>query len=797
MDNNDNKNTDDTVDFGMEDDSSEEQPQQPEQKPEQKPVVNKYTDQKDEKQTPDTSSQAQVDPNAAAPTPPPAPKAQQPAPETGQNQEPRPPQQAPHQPSQPNQPNYQPQPAAQPSVTVKTAPKSAGISPRAVYGFLGGFGALALIFLVLSFVFLGQTADGINPIAQLLNVQTAPFVNGLITFIHLVFLVIALTAFVFTMIGLFQASMAKKGDKVARRKGFKQSMIAGIIFLIVLIIWMFVYVYLDSKRIQTAPRLLDPIVTEPEETIGLTAPIEIKFDASNVPVESGYQIISYNWNFGDGSTGTNVITSHIYEEKGDGEFDVTLLVRKRDKKTAEILEDEYPRIVTIANEALNATFTADPQSGEAPLEVQFDAGDSTDPDGTIDRYEWDFDEDGEFDDAEGIQVSHEFTKLGVYTVALRVTNTIGEYNIEEKEIVVEEAVLPEAVITITDEPETFTVGTQYIFSAKDSTSPNGTIESYSWDFGDGSEPVTTKTASHTYDRAGNYEVTLTVVDEDEEEGETILPIEVESKREAPVAQISTEPALEEGALSLEGEVPFEIVFDASKTTDRDNNIVDYQWDFDGNGVFDGVGEKVTYSFTEPGTYSVKLLVTDSDDNTGEDTVIVKVKQQGITAALEADKIDGSVPLTVEFDASGSTYPSGSITSYQWNFGDGTSPKIGSAKITHKYTEIGTYTASVTVTGSDNTRNTTEITITVREIPLTACFVTVFEEGPAPLETSFDPACSSGTIQSYFWDFGDGSTSTKVKPVHVFEDPDTYTVTLEVADTDNNISKAELEIEVTD
>lgn len=243
-------------------------------------------------------------------------------------------------------------------------------------------------------------------------------------------------------------------------------------------------------------------------------------------------------------------------------------------------------------------------------------------------------------------------------------------------------------------------------------------------------------------------------------------------------------------------MPFIVAFDASGSTDSDNNIVDYAWDFDDDAKNDKFSAKTTYTFTLEGTYTVRLSVTDADENVGTASVIIKVKAQGIKANLQADKIEGSIPLTVKFDASGSSYQNGQITSYQWDFGDGGKPKVGSAKISHKYTEIGTYTAAVTAIGGDNSRSTAQIIITVREIPLTACFVSVFEEGKAPLKTTFDPGCSTGTAVKYFWDFGDGQNSTEVNPTHVYESAGDYTATLEIADADNTVSSASLKITVT-
>ncbi|NIA02075.1 MAG: PKD domain-containing protein [Nitrospirae bacterium] len=752
---------------------------------EEAPKINNYMNdiKKPEETKPSQETQPEVNPQAEAPS------------------EPQP------EPTKPKPEPTKPEGKTIGQVKIGSAPAQPVIKPtskktsdpvarrKAILGCLGGFGAIALIFLILSFIFVAQTGDGESPIAQLLGVNEASFVNSLITLIHVVFILVALVTFTFTMVGLFKASMAKKDDKVAKKQGLKSALVAGIILIFILILWVFAYAYLDGKRISVAPGLTDPIITEPEETINLKAPVEIKFDASSLPVDTGkYKIIFYEWDFGDDETGTGQIISHRFEKKG--KFDVILEVTLQDKKTGEELPAEYGVTVSVSDQALTATFTATPQSGEAPLKVEFDAGESVDPDGTIDTYEWDLDEDGNFDDAEGVTAEYEFDKIGRYTVALRVTSTIGDFEISEKEIVVEAVKDPEAVITVVGEPEIFISGLNYVFKGGESTAPVGEIESYEWDFNDGTPVETTKSVSHVFLNSGTYEVTLKVTDEEDNEGETSMIITIGAPQGTPKPIVITDPAMVEGLNWVEGTVPLKVTFDATGTTDSDDNIVDYEWDFDGDGEIDGYGATATYTFLNDGTYTTKLTVTDAHGNIGTETIVIKVLAKGIEAIIDADRIEGNVPLTVDFDASGSSYDDGKITSYQWDFGDGTSPKIGTASITHKYTSIGIYTAKVTVVGSDSSVETAEIIITVREIPLEACFVSVFEEGPAPLETSFDPGCATGTISSYFWDFGDGSTSTEVKPSHIYSDIGTYTASLEISDAENNISKAEVVITVT-
>jgi len=671
---------------------------------------------------------------------------------------------------------------------------NAAARKKALFGCLGAFASLLLISLILAFVFLAQSSNGDSPVARLLGVDSGSFINGLITFVHLVFIMAALTAFTFTMVGMFKSSMAKKDDKETKKAGNRMAIISGVVLAIILILWVIVYIYLDSKRVDTSGGPTADIVTEPIDPINLTAPVEVKFDASNVSIDNKYRIVGYDWNFGDKGSGTGQVVSHTYTSKGV--FTVALTVTVENKGTGEVLEGgKFTKVVSISNQALAATFTATPDSGEAPLEVSFDASESNDPDGTIDTYEWDLDEDGKYDDETKVKFDYTFDKVGTYKIGLRVTSTTGRFNVYEKEIVVKEALSPEAVIKIVGDPKEFNPGVTYTFKADDSTSPKGKIDKYQWDFGDETTPPTTKTVTHAYTKIGKYELKLKVIDETGAEGETTMTISVTPTKATPRAIITTEPALTEGALSLEGKNPFTVIFDASKTTDPDDNIVDYQWDFNGDGTPDAYEAKTTYAFDKVGTFNVTLSVIDSDNNIGKATLIVKVVERGITAVLEADKVEGEAPLSVSFDASGSTFTKGQITSYRWDFGDGTPTKLGVSSITHQYSQIGMYTAKVTVIGSDNTTDTAEQLITVRETPLTACFTSTFQEGPAPLETVFDPSCTMGGATGYFWDFGDGGTSTDSSPRHIFTTAGKFKVTLEVKDVNKTTAKANVMITV--
>lgn len=787
------------------------QPQQPAPQPESTPTP--ASDQKPEQPAPAPTpvQEPQAAPEPAAPAQPtPAPE-QQPAAAPAQSEATPPvaePQPAPQQPQQPTAaPTPTPQPAAKgapknapkatgqpakPGVPLKPGQKPTRKPPnpkKLIYG-CAGCGTFALIvFIVLVLVFVGQTtASGENPMAQALGVSTASLTNTLILLVNLIFGAVALLLFVLATIGVFRIFMARKDDKVTRKKGVTMAAISGVLLFIFVFMWIGIYMFMTSR--QVAEIRATGIVTEPAETLGLTAPINITFDGSNLPISSSrYDILSYLWDFGDGNTSTVPLTSNTYRDKGsnNGRFDVRLQVTKRDRTTGEESIDTYTTVVTIANVELGAIFTATPQRGPAPLTVEFDASDSAAPAGQIVRYEWDFNNDNVFTDAEGVQVTETFEQLGTYTVNLRITDNTGQFKISSQDITVSGENLPTAVIDIPTETGQFFVGQQYTFQGGSSSSPSGPISKYNWDFGDGTAAATTRTATHVYGEAGDYEVTLTVTDEDGNTAESTQTIEVEIPESAPIANISTVPgpAGDEGDV-IEGVVPFEVSFDGSGSSDPDRNIVDYQWDFDGDGTNDAAGERTTFVYKESGVYNATLTTVDAENNESKAVMVVRVSSQPLQARITAEPVEGIVPLTVTFDASSSSYPTGQIVSYEWDFGDGSPKRIDVSQVTYKYTKIGTFTASVTAIASDNTRSTAEIPVNVRPVSLTACFTSLPTSGEAPLEVEFDPKCSTGTVASYSWDFGDGGTTRTRKPTHVFNTPGNYTVTLEVADNQNVI-----------
>jgi WD40 repeat protein len=145
----------------------------------------------------------------------------------------------------------------------------------------------------------------------------------------------------------------------------------------------------------------------------------------------------------------------------------------------------------------------------------------------------------------------------------------------------------------------------------DRSTDDGLIISRFWDFGDGttSDEISPR---HRFTTTGDFEVTLTLTDEQEAQASRTQTIAV---TEAPVAVMSVDPTSAEAA-------PAVISFDGSASYDPDGEIVEHRWDFgDGSREF---LQAVTHVYASPGTFRATLTVTDDKGVTGETAKLVKV-----------------------------------------------------------------------------------------------------------------------------------------------------------------------------
>ena len=177
----------------------------------------------------------------------------------------------------------------------------------------------------------------------------------------------------------------------------------------------------------------------------------------------------------------------------------------------------------------------------------------------------------------------------------------------------------------------------------------------------------------------------------------------------PTAALSVSPA--------SGTAPLQVTADASGSTAGSSPISSYSFNFgDGTTVGPQSGPTANHTYQSAGSYTVTVTATDSNNLTSQATKSVTVSAQqatGPTAALSVSPASGTAPLQVTADASGSTAGSSPISSYSFNFGDGTTvgPQSGPTA-NHTYQSAGSYTVTVTATDSNNLTSQATKSVTV-------------------------------------------------------------------------------------
>ncbi|MBN2087241.1 PKD domain-containing protein [Candidatus Peregrinibacteria bacterium] len=657
-----------------------------------------------------------------------------------------------------------------------------------LFGCAGGGLLLFIIFIVLMVLMMSK-AGADNAVMRSFGLDPAGLKSFLLTVVSLAFGMLSLLFFVLMVIGIFRLIGAKKTDKETKSKGMKMTIFSLIPLILLIFLWFVLYNFIGGIQIAAEQVIAEIVVVEPEDVTNLEAPVEVTFSAENVAIalaNGGLSIDAMNWDLdGNGSyetpVGASPTVSHLYNRRGT--YTVGLQVRLAGE---EEFRPPFTKVISISE----AAFRADPDTGYAPLDVQFDASSLIPKGYKVQSLDWDFEDDGiyEKEGPDNLKPKFTFKSIGVYSVHLRVVDQQNNVENYYRDVEIVPSDTPLLTASISAVPSTSgQVPLQIRFDGSESTSVKGKIINYEWDFGDGSDLQSGKSVSHVYNESGTFNVVLTVEEDSGNTATTSITVQASSVSSIPVAKISTSPSFNEETKILNGVLPFKVEFDASDSSDDDNDIVDYKWDFDNDGVIDQEGKKASYTFDKAENYKVTLTVTDTENQSDEYSINVVVAEPGVVAEINAIPAEGTAPLVVQFDGSGSSTFEGNIVSYEWDFGDGSPKTITGASVTHKYNDVGNYNVNLSVLTNKSQSAQTSTIIYVREIPLLACFEPSRSNGAAPLAVTFDTKCSTGSVAGYSWDFGDGETSDSRKPTHSFENPGNYTVTLEVSDGKNNVS----------
>jgi len=329
----------------------------------------------------------------------------------------------------------------------------------------------------------------------------------------------------------------------------------------------------------------------------------VQFNASTSADPDG-TISSYKWSFGDGSVAYNVRPTHSFARAGA--FIITLTVTDDDgatasvSKTITVKEVNRPPVASFTWQALSPSGTrlvVEPRTGDR---LEFDASASSDSDGKIVHYSWDWDSNGSYDTTiTDPIIEHTFTSAGSHRVTLRVTDDKGGTATVSKTLTIGEKQPPTAQFTYTPVSPTVLDTIHFTDSSSDL---DGEVKKWLWSFGDGTTS-TEQNPTHQYTQKKTYTVTLTITDDDDLTATVTKQLKVVNLHpEATFSFTPNQPYVQQP-----------VVFDASSSTDKEGTIAKYAWNFGDGSV--ATGKTTSHTFTEEGTYTVVLTVTDNDGAT--------------------------------------------------------------------------------------------------------------------------------------------------------------------------------------
>jgi PKD repeat protein len=463
---------------------------------------------------------------------------------------------------------------------------------------------------------------------------------------------------------------------------------------------------------------------------------------------SGNPIVLWSWDFGDGQFSNIQNPIHLYPLPGF--YDVTLTVTDVNGCTNNVQH----QVTVAAIPDVDFTFSPDPTCLNGT--TSFSGSSSA----AVTSWLWNFGDGGVAYTQNPI---HTYLTPGIFTATLTVTDTSGCLNSISHDVTVNALptanFLHNAPVCLEDSVEFINI----------STTPNGYITQWIWDFGDGTNTTINfpddPNVSHSYSNTGTFQVTLTVTDSDGCTNSTFRNVIIVAN---PIADFTYTPACNEEPVYF---------FDLS-STNGGNSLVSWYWDF--GDPASGINNTSTlqnpsHVFTTGGSFSVLLIVTNTDGCTDSISKPVSVNPlPEVTITTDSDTI--CVNTLANFYGSGSP----NIVTWLWSFGDGGTSVLQNPQ--HIYTTPGTYTVTLTGTDSNGCDSTDSRIITVTPLPFSNFSTSAPACEGSPVDFYDLSSAPNGWVTEWHWYFGDGSDTVVLFPdppdvSHTYNAPGSYLASL--------------------
>lgn len=392
---------------------------------------------------------------------------------------------------------------------------------------------------------------------------------------------------------------------------------------------------------------------------------------------------------------------------------------------------------------LKADFTSNTTSGCPPLIVAFQSTSS----GTITSYQWDLGNGTKSTLKDPVAT---YFDPGTYTVTLTVTDASGKATVTKKNYITVYA-KPIADFDISNTSGCFPLNV----SMKDkSKSGSGSIATRTWDFGDGTLSNETS-PSHTYTNAGVFDVTLSVTNSNG--CSNIL-----TKDDVIIIEGGVTAGFEIASLNV-CKSPASVTFKNTSTGSADS--LTYSWKFGDGGT--ATEKSPVHNYVNQGNYTVQLTAKTPAGCTDTASLPVSISFPQSSFTTSASTCTNQ---NIQFTNTSAPLP----VNVKWSFGDGTtSTEINPVKA---YSKAGTYKVKLVNYFSDVCKDSVTQTITVGA-GVAPAFVTNDTSSCAPPYAVHFTNKTAGAVQSYRWDFGDGTFDVTANPVHTYNNYGHYTVKL--------------------
>jgi gliding motility-associated-like protein len=458
-------------------------------------------------------------------------------------------------------------------------------------------------------------------------------------------------------------------------------------------------------------------------------------------------LVTFDWDFGNGYSSSARNPVFIYTRSGTYQVKLNVTSDKGclDSITNDVLVYPLPK------PGFNFTNVCFKDTMSFTNTSSITAGDMF--------YYWYFGDGGV---SEEINATHYYAASGTYYVKLVAESDIGSRDSITQEVTVYPRATPDFSFT------NVCNGTTSSFINK-SGIVKGSL-SYLWNFGDGTITAALN-PDQVYENAGKYQVTL-ISTSDKGCMDTI--VKTVTVFPLPIASFKCD------------NVPYNnpsVFIDSSVV--QEGNIVKWSWNFGDAGT--AFIQDPTHLYAAPGVYLVNLKVQTDSGCSGSFSKNVEIYALPNAAFSFANAcFNDSVRFT-----NTSSIASGSITCF-WDFGDQTSSALKAPS--HYYETAGFYVVTLMVTSDKGGKDTAIQSVTVYPKPVPGFVVPNVCDG---FLSSFQNTSTiiTGTVNSYNWDFGDGTNSVQTNPVKQFLNPGIYQVTLKAVSDNGCTDKVTISTEM--